>query len=41
MNLLQNRNRLTNFENKFMANKGNRWGWGKEWTRGLELAYAY
>ena len=36
---LQNRNRLTDFENKLMVTKG-QLGWG-EWTGGLELAYAH
>ena len=38
MNLLQNRNRLTNFENKHMITKGDRLGEGG--TGGLGLSYA-
>ena len=36
---LQNRNRFTEFENKLMVTKGDRWGGG--WTGGLGLAYAH
>ena len=35
----QNRNRLTDFENKLMVTKADRWGEG--WTAGLGLAYAH
>ena len=36
---LQNKSRFTDFENKFMVTKGDRWGQG--WTGGLGLAYAH
>ena len=35
MNLLQNRNRLTDFESKLMATKGDRSGEGMDWGFGI------
>ena len=38
---LQNRNRLTDFENKFMVTKGKRWGGGSIRRSGLTYTYTY
>ena len=37
---LPNRNRITNFENKLIVIKGDRWG-GEGWTGSLGLVYAH
>ena len=39
MNLFTNRNRLTDFENKFMVAKGEMWGGGKNLELGTNTCY--
>ena len=38
---LQNRKRLTDFENKFTVTKGEAWARGMDWAFGLANAHFY